>query len=106
MSGEEYDGHADRRGEDCQDDPVGRPIIAVEGDTLIPVHKKSFVDVMKSCQQKQRPGQDGTWITDEMIEGYSKLYQMGFAHSVEAFDDGALVGGLYGVSIGTIISCE
>src|SRR5688572_30358816 len=44
----------------------------------------AFSLVMKKCQQQIRKNQDGTWITDEMIEGYNKLHQAGFAHSVEA----------------------
>jgi leucyl/phenylalanyl-tRNA--protein transferase len=59
-----------------------------------------FSDVMRGCQAKDRPDQDGTWITDEMIEGYTRLHEMGFAHSAEAFEDGKLVGGVYGVSMG------
>lgn len=59
-----------------------------------------FVDVMRGCQQSPRPGQDGTWITDELIDGYRKLHERGFAHSIEAYEDGVLVGGLYGVSLG------
>jgi leucyl/phenylalanyl-tRNA--protein transferase len=59
-----------------------------------------FVDVMRGCQNTQRPGQDGTWITDELIEGYEALHRQGLAHSIEAYDDGELVGGLYGVSLG------
>ena len=48
----------------------------------------------------KRPDQDGTWITDEMTEAYTQLHRLGFAHSVEAWLDGELVGGLYGVSLG------
>lgn len=59
-----------------------------------------FADVMRGCQSTRRPGQDGTWITDELIEGYSALHQQGLAHSIEAYDQGELVGGLYGVSLG------
>lgn len=59
-----------------------------------------FVDVMRGCQHSPRPGQDGTWITDDLIEGYALLHARGFAHSVEAYEDGELVGGLYGVSLG------
>jgi leucyl/phenylalanyl-tRNA--protein transferase len=59
-----------------------------------------FREVMKGCQAKARPDQDGTWITDDIIEGYSALHEMGFAHSAEAFENGELVGGVYGVSLG------
>ena len=47
-----------------------------------------------------RPGQTGTWLIPEMVEAYEKLHELGFAHSFEAWSDGALVGGLYGVSLG------
>jgi leucyl/phenylalanyl-tRNA--protein transferase len=53
-----------------------------------------------------RPGQDGTWITNEMVEGYVGLHRLGAAHSVEAWRDGQLVGGLYGVCIGSVFCGE
>jgi len=60
---------------------------------------RNFPMVIASCQKK-RPGQMGTWITDDMKEAYIKLYEMGYAHSVETWYEGVLVGGLYGVSLG------
>ena len=60
----------------------------------------AFADVIRACARKPRPGQDGTWITEEMVLGYERLHQLGVAHSVEAWQNGQLVGGLYGVSIG------
>jgi leucyl/phenylalanyl-tRNA--protein transferase len=65
-----------------------------------------FGEVMRACAEVPRPGQDGTWITDEMLHAYQRLHAMGFAHSVEATRDGALVGGLYGVSLGAIFFGE
>ncbi|MBK6810624.1 MAG: leucyl/phenylalanyl-tRNA--protein transferase [Sandaracinaceae bacterium] len=59
-----------------------------------------FRDVMRACATVPRPGQAGTWITSELLEGYTRLHALGFAHSIEAFEDGELVGGLYGVSLG------
>lgn len=60
-----------------------------------------FHAVISACAEIPRPGQQGTWITEEMIAAYGRLHQLGFAHSVEAWDeDGTLVGGLYGVSLG------
>jgi leucyl/phenylalanyl-tRNA--protein transferase len=60
----------------------------------------AFADVITACGQVPRPGQDGTWITGEMRDAYVELHRLGFAHSVEAWADGELKGGLYGVSLG------
>jgi leucyl/phenylalanyl-tRNA--protein transferase len=60
----------------------------------------AFRQVMRGCSTKERPNQDGTWITDEMIAGYVALHRRGLAHSIEAWREGELVGGLYGVSLG------
>ena len=66
----------------------------------------AFEDVIRCCAKTHRPGQEGTWITNEMEEGYLELHRLGFAHSVEAWQDGELVGGLYGVSLGSIFFGE
>lgn len=60
----------------------------------------AFAQVIKHCSAVPRPGQDGTWITPEMREAYVALHRAGHAHSVEAWRDGELKGGLYGVSLG------
>jgi leucyl/phenylalanyl-tRNA--protein transferase len=60
----------------------------------------AFAEVIRRCSGKPRPGQDGTWITREMVAGYSALHEQGLAHSIEAWQDGRLAGGLYGVSLG------
>ena len=60
----------------------------------------AFREVITRCAEVPRPGQDGTWITDEMLEAYVQLHELGYAHSVEAWQGEALVGGLYGVSLG------
>lgn len=65
-----------------------------------------FHSVLRECARAPRPGQDGTWITDEMEEAYMELHSLGYAHSVEAWDEGRLVGGLYGVSLGSIFFGE
>lgn len=59
-----------------------------------------FRSVMRHCADTPREGQKGTWIVDEMVEAYCELHKMGFAHSFETWQDGQLVGGLYGVAIG------
>ncbi|OHD56094.1 MAG: leucyl/phenylalanyl-tRNA--protein transferase [Spirochaetes bacterium GWF1_51_8] len=60
----------------------------------------AFRDVITGCSEAPREGQDGTWIVAEMIEAYVSLHEQGIAHSAEAWKDGKLAGGLYGVSLG------
>lgn len=60
----------------------------------------AFADVIAACARVPRPGQDGTWITDEMQRAYVTLHELGYAHSVEAWAGGELKGGFYGVSLG------
>ncbi|MFP4383039.1 MAG: leucyl/phenylalanyl-tRNA--protein transferase [Spirochaetia bacterium] len=67
---------------------------------------KCFRRVMKKCGEVPRPGQNGTWITGEMLDGYCRLNGLGYAHSVEVWQDGTLAGGLYGVSLGDIFFGE
>lgn len=59
-----------------------------------------FRKVIKECAKKKRPGQYGTWINKDIITAYSQLHDKGYAHSCEAWLDGKLVGGLYGISLG------
>jgi len=66
----------------------------------------AFDQVIAACAQSPRPGQDGTWITPEMLAAYRELHRMGHAHSVEVFDGDALVGGIYGVAIGQMFFGE
>lgn len=65
----------------------------------------AFTQVMHACAAP-RKGQSGTWIHPEMIAAYSKLHDMGLAHSVETWVDGELVGGLYGVALGKVFFGE
>jgi len=65
-----------------------------------------FRSVLEGCARVPRPGQDGTWITDSMREAYTRLFEAGYAHSVEAYEDGRLVGGLYGVAMGRVFFGE
>jgi leucyl/phenylalanyl-tRNA---protein transferase len=66
----------------------------------------AFERVIRACQKSPRPGQDGTWITEEMARAYVVLHRLGYAHSVEAWLDGKLAGGLYGVSLGRVFFGE
>tara|TARA_B110000046_G_scaffold30260_2_gene31960 strand:+ start:5730 stop:6413 length:684 start_codon:yes stop_codon:yes gene_type:complete len=61
---------------------------------------ENFIHVMQLCGKTKRKKQDGTWVTQEMIDAYDHLHQMGFAHSFEIWKNDELVGGLYGISLG------
>jgi leucyl/phenylalanyl-tRNA--protein transferase len=61
---------------------------------------KAFEKVIKNCAKTPRKGEKGTWITKEMRNAYIRLHEAGYAHSAEAWLDGELVGGLYGVAMG------
>ncbi|MDF0715127.1 leucyl/phenylalanyl-tRNA--protein transferase [Muricauda sp. 334s03] len=65
-----------------------------------------FEQVMDYCAQIERKGQDGTWITPEMKTAYMNLYKKGHAKSFEVWEDGELVGGLYGVDLGHVFCGE
>lgn len=67
---------------------------------------QSFTEVIDSCAKIGRKDQDGTWITTEMREAYIELFRLGYAHSVEVWHKGALVGGLYGVHINQVFCGE
>lgn len=65
-----------------------------------------FRGVISACSTSPRAGQAGTWITPDMIEAYCALHEAGWAHSVEVWQEGALVGGLYGVALGRCFAGE
>lgn len=67
---------------------------------------QDFRAVISNCSSINREGQQGTWISQEMIEAYCKLNELGVAKSVEVWQDNELVGGLYGIDLGTIFSGE
>lgn len=60
----------------------------------------AFEQVITHCKTIERKYQDGTWITDKMLENFIKLHQLGYAHSFETWKNNKLVGGLYGLSLG------
>ena len=67
---------------------------------------QNFRDVISNCRQVKRDGQTGTWITNEMIEAYCKLNELGIAKSVEVWQNDQLVGGLYGIDLGHVFCGE
>ena len=67
---------------------------------------QAFKEVISSCKMIKRPTSNGTWISDQFIEVYTALHQLGYAHSVEVWKDDYLIGGLYGVSLGKIFTGE
>jgi len=67
---------------------------------------QEFRTIITSCQQSKREGQTGTWITNDMIEAYCTLHEMGIAKSVEVWQNEELVGGLYGIDLGHIFCGE
>jgi leucyl/phenylalanyl-tRNA---protein transferase len=66
----------------------------------------AFREVMEACATVVRPGQSGTWITPAIVDAFCALHESGFAHSVEAWNEGRLIGGLYGVAIGRMFFGE
>ena len=67
---------------------------------------QNFRDVISNCQNIERDGQNGTWITNDMIEAYCKLHLLGIAKSIEVWQDEVLVGGLYGIDLGHVFCGE
>lgn len=66
----------------------------------------AFDKVIANCKAVAREGQDGTWITDDVEAAYNTMHKLGYAHSAEAWQDGKLVGGLYGIRLGNIFFGE
>ncbi len=67
---------------------------------------QNFREVISNCQKIKRNGQNGTWITNDMIEAYCKLNELGIAKSVEVWQNDEIVGGLYGIDLGHIFCGE
>ncbi|GGH10620.1 leucyl/phenylalanyl-tRNA--protein transferase [Pedobacter zeae] len=67
---------------------------------------QAFAEVIRNCATTERKGQDGTWITNEMQQAYINLHQQGYAHSVEVWQGGTLVGGLYGIKFNRVFCGE
>lgn len=67
---------------------------------------QKFSEVILACSQVPRPGQEGTWITPQILKAYQEFYEAGYAHSVECWHGEDLVGGLYGVYVAGVFSGE
>jgi len=67
---------------------------------------KAFEQVIRNCRNAERRGQDGTWITEDVVHAYTELHHLGHAWSAEAWQDGLLVGGLYGIRMGKVFFGE
>ena len=70
---------------------------------------RNFAEVMRACAEPrwcEGEWEEGTWISDDVLDSYGQLHEMGFAHSVECWQNGELVGGLYGVSMGLYFAGE
>lgn len=67
---------------------------------------KAFPTVIEHCSAVTRKGQDGTWISSEVAKAYTTLHQLGYAHSIEAWKEGQLAGGLYGIRMGRLFFGE
>ena len=66
---------------------------------------KDFEQVITECSKAKRNGQSGTWITDAMVDAYIKLHQLGYAKSVEVWQDKKLVAGIYGIDLNNGVFC-
>jgi leucyl/phenylalanyl-tRNA--protein transferase len=67
---------------------------------------KAFEQVIHDCKEIKRPGQKGTWITDEVESAYTELHKLGYSISAEVWQDGSLAGGVYGVLLGKVFFGE
>src|SRR5262245_2926044 len=77
---------------------VGRSVARARRQTTLRFTiDAAFSEVIRACADSPRPGQDGTWITADIIDAYTRLHRRGIAHSVEAWRGARLVAGVYGV---------
>ena len=74
-------------------------------DLFVIKQDMAFRDVMLNCA-KPRKDEAGTWITREILDAYTRMYELGYAHSIECWQDNVLVGGLYGISLGEMFFGE
>lgn len=74
--------------------------------TFTITENQNFREVIKNCQEVSRKGQDGTWLSDELMESFINLHEYGFAKSVEVWQNNELVGGFYGLQVGKVFCGE
>lgn len=67
---------------------------------------QNFREVIENCSSIKRDGQHGSWISSDMIDAYCKLHELGYAKSIEVWQEGQLVGGLYGIDLGHVFCGE
>jgi len=110
---------ADDNGEIYWYDPDPRALIPIDDTFYVPRRLRrtvrkgifdvridtNFRGVMQACARPS-PGREDTWISEEIIEAYTALHRLGFAHSVEAWHDGKMVGGLYGATVRGLFAGE
>jgi leucyl/phenylalanyl-tRNA--protein transferase len=85
---------------------VPRRLARIVSQGLFEVRMDSaFVEVMRGCA-RPAPGREDTWISEEIVAAYTRLHELGFAHSVEVWQGGELAGGLYGVAINSFFAGE
>ncbi|MFI2741348.1 leucyl/phenylalanyl-tRNA--protein transferase [Zhouia sp. PK063] len=75
-------------------------------DEFTVTYNKAFKEVILNCAKIKREGQEDTWITNEMVQAYLKLHELKYATSVEVWQGGKLVGGLYGIDLGHVFCGE
>jgi len=86
---------------------VSKSLLRVIGKSVFTVtFDRAFAEVVKRCAEVRRKRGEGTWIVPEMVDAYLRLHGLGYAHSVESWHQGELVGGLYGVILGKIFYGE
>ncbi|MBC7642066.1 MAG: leucyl/phenylalanyl-tRNA--protein transferase [Flavobacterium sp.] len=78
----------------------------IKKNTFTATFNQNFKEVISNCQQISRSGQNGTWLTNDMITAYCKLHEMGMAKSIEVWQNNQLVGGLYGIDLGHVFCGE
>lgn len=87
-------------------------LLLKKNETAAPVEQfqftinKAFREVIHHCKKIIRPGQEGTWITDEVEAAYTRMHELGYAHSAEVWIEEKLVGGLYGIKLGKVFFGE